>query len=187
MAWVRAFCCNSIYVLHRQSMKVPISCIQVTTRLIYEVWWTVGPQTTSDTWYLQQMGLGMWKLATPKKLYNANDTTNKAGNITHYVDLNVHTNNIHKEMRFLVSDIGWEDMILGHPLLAGFEPQFSWKQGVVGTDHLPIMLNSINPQLIQHTIATLQTEEWEDILQTLEQECMAWGASTQARYWSCDQ
>jgi hypothetical protein len=40
----------------------------------------------------------------PKQLYNIDDTTNRAGQVTHYVDLNVHTNNIHKEMRFLISE-----------------------------------------------------------------------------------
>ena len=35
--------------------------------------------------------------------------------ITHYVDLNVYTHKIHKEMRFLVADIGKEDVLLGYP------------------------------------------------------------------------
>jgi hypothetical protein len=73
------------------------------------------------------MGLGTRKLATPKRLYNVDDTTNQAGQVTDYVDLNVRTNDIHKEMRFLVSDIGREDAILGYPWLATFEPHFSWK------------------------------------------------------------
>jgi hypothetical protein len=48
----------------------------------------------------------MRKLPTPKRLYNVDNTMNRAGQVTHYVDLDVHTNNIHKEMWFLVSDIG---------------------------------------------------------------------------------
>ena len=52
------------------------------------------------------MKLGTQELARPKKLYNINDTTNKAGNVTHYVDLMVETAGQKKEMRFLVSNVG---------------------------------------------------------------------------------
>ena len=61
------------------------------------------------------MGLGTHCLPTPKKLYNVDDTTNKEGMITHYMDLDVYTNKIHKEMRFLVARIGKEDVLLGYP------------------------------------------------------------------------
>ena len=43
----------------------------------------------------------------------------------HYVDLDVCTNGIHKEMHFLVTDIGNEDILLGYPWLATYEPKFS--------------------------------------------------------------
>jgi hypothetical protein len=130
--------------------------------------------------FLRQMGLGMRKLTTPKRLYNVDDTTNRAGQVTDYVDLDVHTNNIHKEMRFLVSDIGCEDAILGYPWLATFEPHFSWKHGAINTSHLPIVLNSVNLRLIQQgeTIATLHTEDKQDILNKQTHECTARGAST---------
>jgi hypothetical protein len=131
--------------------------------------------------FLQQMGLGTRKLTTPKQLYNVDDTTNPVGQVTHYVDLNVCTNNIHKEMRFLVSDIGREDAILGYPCLATFEPHFSWKHGVIDISHLPIVLNSVNPCLIQQgeTIATLRTKDKQDILNDLTRECTTRGASTE--------
>jgi hypothetical protein len=127
------------------------------------------------------MGLGMRKLATPKQLYNVDDTTNRAGQVTHYVDLDVRTNNIHKEMRFLVSDIGREDAILGYPWLATFELHFSWRHGTIDISHLPIVLNSVNPCLIQQgeTIAALRTEDKQDILNKLTRKCTARGASTE--------
>jgi hypothetical protein len=126
------------------------------------------------------MRLGTRKLAIPKRLYNVDDTTNRVGQVTDYVDLDVRTNNIHKEMRFLVSDIGREDAILGYPWLATFEPHFSWKHGAINTSHLPIILNSVNPHLIQQgeMIATLRTEDKQDILNELTHDCTARGAST---------
>jgi hypothetical protein len=89
--------------------------------------------------------------------------------VTDYVDLDVRTNNIHKEMRFLVSNIGREDAILGYPWLATFKPHFSWKHGAIDTSHLPIVLNSVNPHLIQQgeTIAALRTEDKQRIMNEL--------------------
>jgi hypothetical protein len=96
------------------------------------------------------------------------------------MDLNVHTNNIHKEMRFLVSDIGREDAILGYPWLATFEPHFSWRHGVIDISHLPIVLNSVSPRLIRQgeTITTLCTKERQSIFNELTHECTTRGAST---------
>jgi hypothetical protein len=131
--------------------------------------------------FLRRMGLGTRKLTNPKRLYNVDDTTNRAGQVMDYVDLDVRTNNIHKEMRFLVSDIGREDAILGYPWLATFEPHFSWKHGAINTSHLPIVLNSINPRLIRQgeTIAALRTKDKQSILYELTQDCTARGASTE--------
>jgi hypothetical protein len=84
-------------------------------------------------------------------------------------------------MRFLVSDIGREDAILGYPWLATFEPHFSWRHSAIDISHLPIVLNSVNPRLIQQgeTIAALHTKDKQDILNKLTRKCTARGASTE--------
>jgi hypothetical protein len=47
-------------------------------------------------------------------------------------------------MRFLVTDLGNEDLILGYPWLATFEPQFNWRNSIVDTAHLPIIVRSLD-------------------------------------------
>ena len=47
-----------------------------------------------------------------------------------------------KKMRFLVTDLGVEDVILGYPWLSTFEPQFSWKDATVDTNVLPVVIQS---------------------------------------------
>ena len=121
------------------------------------------------------MKLGTRELARPKKLYNIDDTTNKAGNVTHYVDLMVETAGKRKEMRFLVSDVGREDAILGYPWLATFEPQFSWAHGTIDVKNLPIVLRSISPAQERSIIARISKDE---INLQLEEECGTRGAST---------
>jgi hypothetical protein len=91
------------------------------------------------------MGLGMKELPTPRKIFNIDNTTNKSGKIMHYLDVDVCTKGIHKEMRFLITDIGSEDILLGYPWLASFEPRFSWRHAVIDERALPVIISSINP------------------------------------------
>jgi hypothetical protein len=68
--------------------------------------------------------------------------------ITHYLDLDVCTKGIHKEMCFLITDIGSEDLLLGYPWLAMFKPRFNWQSAVIDEHTLPVIISSINPQII---------------------------------------
>ena len=64
--------------------------------------------------------------------------------ITDFVDLNVQVNRETAKMRFLITDLGIEDAILGYPWLAWFKPNFGWKEGVIDTSFLPIIMRSLN-------------------------------------------
>jgi hypothetical protein len=47
-------------------------------------------------------------------------------------------------MRFLITDLGLEDLILGYPWLAAFEPQFQWKDAIIDTKYLLIIIQSLD-------------------------------------------
>jgi hypothetical protein len=66
------------------------------------------------------------------------------GQLTSFVDLEVRTGSKEEKMRFLVTDLGNEDLILGYPWLATFEPQFNWQNSVIDTVHLPIVVRSLD-------------------------------------------
>src|SRR6266702_577327 len=72
---------------------------------------------------------------------------NQAGKITHYITLEIQTGGVTKTIQFLVTNIGNEDVILGYPWMAAFEPQFVWKNGVINEKELPVILWSVNPFL----------------------------------------
>ena len=81
-------------------------------------------------------------------------------------------------MRFLVTDLGHEDLILGYPWLATFEPRFSWADGTIDTEYLPVIVKSLNweTRLTKATISRVTTEqmpmqEREQIVEELEEEC----------------
>jgi hypothetical protein len=98
--------------------------------------------------FATKMKLGMKELPSPRKIFNIDNTTNKSGKITHYLDLDVYTKGIHREMCFLITDIGSEDILLGYPWLASFEPKFSWRHAVIDERTLPVVISSVNPRVI---------------------------------------
>jgi hypothetical protein len=102
--------------------------------------------------------------------------------ILDYMDLNVQSGNKGTKMRFLVTDLGLEDLILGYPWLAYFEPKFSWKEGVIDTTHLPIIIQSLSWHQTTQTIVSnatvaqivtepLSDQDKDQIVQELEKEC----------------
>jgi hypothetical protein len=143
---------------------------------------------------LKRLGLGAQALDRPRKIWNIDGTTNRAGELTSFIDLEVHTGSKEEKMRFLVADLGNEDLILGYPWLATFEPQFNWRNSVIDTAHLPIVVRSLNwrkgrfrlvvarmvaGRRIASTPPQLSHTDKLAILQELEQECThARGIST---------
>ncbi len=71
--------------------------------------------------------------------------------------------NIHRTLWFLITNIRNEDLILGYPWLATFKPQFNWTYTVINEKALPIVIQSINPQIpgkssvVAHIQATTST------------------------------
>ena len=91
-----------------------------------------------------RLGLGAQALERPRKIWNIDGTTNHAGQLTQFVDLEVRTGHKEEKMRFLVTDLGNEDLILSYPWLATFEPQFRWRDSVIDTMYLPIVIRSLD-------------------------------------------
>jgi hypothetical protein len=134
---------------------------------------------------IKRLGLGMQSLDRTRKIWNIDGTNNRGGELTHFVDLEVRTGKQEEKMCFLVTDLGTEDLILGYPWLAHFEPKFSWKDAAIDTESLPIMIRSLDwrKARIRPTIATTIAEQLsiidkEAILLQLEQDCQIRGIST---------
>jgi hypothetical protein len=119
--------------------------------------------------FIKRMGLGQRELDKPKNIYNIDDTTNRSGQITHYLSLAVTTAGKTQEMKFLITDIGQEDILLGYPWLSAYKPRFSWKHGTIDESNLPIILCTINPHERRDVVARyLSTDERADIVAELE-------------------
>jgi hypothetical protein len=119
--------------------------------------------------FVKRMGLGQRELDKPKNIYNIDDTANKSGQITHYLSLAVTTAGKTQEMRFLITDIGREDVLLRYPWLSTYEPRFSWKHGTIDESNLPVILRTINPSERRDIVVRyLSTDKRADIVAELE-------------------
>src|SRR5713101_7570723 len=67
-------------------------------------------------------------LPKPITIRNADDTTNKLGQITHQVFLAVKTQDHQEVLRLYVSDIGEDDLLLGYNWLRRHNPNIDWQQ-----------------------------------------------------------
>ena len=118
------------------------------------------------------------QLRTSQKDLELNGTNNKVGLITNYVDLNIQTGQRQAKMRFLITNLGNKDFILGYPWITNFEPRFSWSDRVMDTSYLPIITQSLdwetrlNWDTISQTITEPLSElERVQIIEDLEDEC----------------
>jgi hypothetical protein len=76
-----------------------------------------------------------------------------------------------QEIRFLIMDIGREDVLLGYPWLSMYEPCFSWKHGTINESNLPIVFRTINPNDRKDVVLRyLSTDERAEIVAELERE-----------------
>ena len=177
----RAICCNAVYITHYQSMHVPVS---IRTRYFMANKKALVDSGATDNFihpaFTKRLGLTMTPLERPKRIYNIDNTSNKSGSITHSLELKVTTKGIDKVMRFLITDIGNEDILLGYPWLATFKPKSGWKNAIIETQALLIIISSTHPVESQLVIARMQSqEEKEEIVHQLEETTTIRGIATE--------
>jgi hypothetical protein len=104
--------------------------------------------------YTKYLHLPIKKYAKERRLFNVDGTENKAGNIQYYVDLDTQTGTHHTKMRYLLSDLGDNKLILGYPWFANAQPKIDWKHGWLDSSQLPIVLRSADAAKIRFTPQT---------------------------------
>ena len=116
--------------------------------------------------FIRRLHVGTQKLKQSMKIWNIDGSTNRAGQLTKFVDLLVQTRKWEEKMQFLITDLGIEDDILGYPWLSTFEPNFSWKDGVIDTTLLPVIIRSPD----WHTLVLCPTIQSTQIGRTVTEE-----------------
>ncbi len=109
---------------------------------------------------LHRLKIGYLPVETPIKIWNVDGTHNQDGAISHFTDLQVHMGTETKMLRFLITNLGRDEVILGYPWLTAFEPVIHWKDATLDKKCQPVIISSVKPEEIQ-IAATMTEEEWE--------------------------
>ena len=73
--------------------------------------------------YAKWLRLPIKKLPHARKLYNVDGTENKGGELQYYTDLPTRTGTTTTTMRFFLSDLGEQKVILRYPWFASAQPK----------------------------------------------------------------
>jgi gag-polyprotein putative aspartyl protease len=78
---------------------------------------------------VHELQLSTSRLHHPRTVRNVDGTNNKLGEVTDEVQLSIHHEDYDEEHRFLVADIGEDDVILGYPFFEAANPLIDWPMG----------------------------------------------------------
>ena len=79
----------------------------------------------------EQWGLPQKTLPNPRPIVNVNGTENKAGAVTTACVLDIQYQKGQQLQRFYITDLGFNQVLLGYPWLHEFNPHIDWKEGEV--------------------------------------------------------
>jgi predicted aspartyl protease len=81
--------------------------------------------------FAEKLGTPLTRLVEPITVFNVDGTKNQEGEVTHFVMTNGSVNGRQLRTRFLLSDLGKIDVILGLPWLKQENPLVNWKEGTL--------------------------------------------------------
>jgi hypothetical protein len=89
--------------------------------------------------YAKWLRLPIKQLDMAQPIFNVDGTENKGGTLHYYTNLVVQTGPQRTTMRFFLTDLGENKVILRYPWFARFQPKIDWKRGWIDTSQLPIV------------------------------------------------
>ena len=63
------------------------------------------------------------------------------------MDLQVRVGEWKEQMWFLITDLGEDEIVLGYPWLAAFQPKIDWKNAVLDESMQPLVIKTLEPEL----------------------------------------
>ena len=96
---------------------------------------------------LKRLKIGKLQLKTPRTIWNIDGTHNKSGTIQECVNLLVWVGDKKHEMHFLITDLGEDEIVLGYPWLAAFQPRIDWKNATLDEEEHPLVIRTLDPSL----------------------------------------
>ena len=92
--------------------------------------------------YAKYLHLPIRKLLEAQKLFNVDRTPNRAGDLHYYVNLATRTGTQTTKLRYFLTDLGENCLILGYPWFTVAQPKINWAKGWINYSQLPIILQA---------------------------------------------
>jgi hypothetical protein len=144
MAWVCTLGLKSVFACKYKSLRIPTLLQSSHSKAKRQVLVDSGAMDNFiSSKLLKRMKIGTLQLAKPRTIWNVDGTHNKAGTIKNFVDLQVQCGSRTEEMKFLVMDLGEDEIILGYPWLAAFQPKIDWKEAVLDESMQPLVIKTL--------------------------------------------
>ena len=131
---------EDVYISTRKSMMVHFYIHSINKRA--ESMALLDSGTTENFMnlsYAKWLRLSIKQLEWTRKLFNADGTENKNGELKYHTDLNVRTGHQTTSLRFFLTDLGDHKAILGYSWFTAVQPNIDWKRGWI--DHTQLVMN----------------------------------------------
>ena len=96
--------------------------------------------------YAQKLNLLIRRLTQERRLFNVDGTLNKAGTLKYYTNIVTRTGAKRTRLRYFLTDLGDNQVILGYPWFASTQPRIDWAKGWIDYQQLPIILRTDNAE-----------------------------------------
>jgi hypothetical protein len=101
--------------------------------------------------YTQKLNLPIQRLTQERRLFNVNGTPNKAETLKYYTDIVTRTGTKRIRLRYFLTDLGDNQVILGYPWFASAQPRIDWAKGWIDYQQLPIVLQMDDAEKVVFT------------------------------------
>ena len=146
LALIRAISSECVYLSNHQSMSIKVYFHMSSKRAETSTLLDSGAtRNFINHQYVQQLQLPVKRLAIPRKVFNVDGTMNQKGDIIFYSDLEVRTGEKHINMRFFLTELGPQWMILGYPWFAAMQPKSTGPKDGLTMHNYPSLLKPKMP------------------------------------------
>ena len=129
---MRALSLDRVYVSHRNSLNIAVQFEHTrgtaTASALIDSGATENfvDQRTAEQWQMPRK-----ELPVPRPIVNVDGTKNWAGMVQEACILEIEHQGERRLQRFYITDLGFDQILLGYPWLSSYNPQINWKEGTV--------------------------------------------------------
>ena len=132
MAFTRAVFQSNVFLPKLNAMRIPVSFHTALKTAELSAFLDSGAtECFVSQRFIDRHKLGTQLLTIPRKLQNADGSPNAGGGLTHFTELEVFTGDIPHVLRFYITDMGPDDLVLGYPWFAATNVQPDWTTGTL--------------------------------------------------------